>query len=97
MADLITEKQAIDAAFATLAAAVGAYLTAGGQPELAGRWLLAHVAGIDARISRVADRHGNLAINDRALRAVSFETLLLDEDGLPLLDEDGASLFEEAA
>ncbi len=72
MADLSTEKAAVDTAFGTLAGAVGAYLTAGGQAELVGKWLIAHVAGIDGRISKVADRHANLAVNVRELRAVAF-------------------------
>jgi hypothetical protein len=72
MAALDTEKAAVDAAFSTLAGAVSDYLIAGGQAELVGRWLIAHVAGIDGRISKVADRHGNLAINARELRALDF-------------------------
>ena len=95
MADLETEKQAIDVAFAALAVAVSSYLAAGGQPELVGRWLLSHVAGIDQRISRVADRHTSLAVNDRQLRAVAFADVLQDENGRPLLDEDGETLIEE--
>ncbi|QND57872.1 hypothetical protein [Mesorhizobium huakuii] len=84
----------MDTAFAGLAQAVVAYLGAGGQAELAGRWLLSHVAAIDPRISRFADYGANAAVNDRGLRGISFENTLLDEDGEPLLDEDGKTLSE---
>ncbi|QND57870.1 hypothetical protein [Mesorhizobium huakuii] len=72
MTDLSAQKAAVDAAFTTLSGAVSTYLAAGGAAETVGRGLIAHTAGIDPAISRVCDVHGNLAINDRPLRAVAF-------------------------
>ena len=72
MAALDSQKAAVDTAWAGLETAVSAFLAAGGSAESVGVWLLANVAGLDPAISRIADAHGNKAINNRALRAATF-------------------------
>ncbi|TPJ46843.1 hypothetical protein [Mesorhizobium sp. B2-7-1] len=66
---LDSEKGAIDAAFDTLSAAVTAYIAAGGQPRLVGRWLVAHVANINPTISRDLDGYTGRGLQ---LRAATF-------------------------
>lgn len=64
---LDSEKAAIDTAFGTLSTAVTAYIAAGGQPRLVGRWLVARAAEIDPTISRDIDGgHGGRGLQLRA-------------------------------